>query len=232
MRANGSYILLQYWHIVIMRSIFEILDSEPSIPTSGGGIPESSTGCIEFQDVEFKYPARPDVTVLSHFTLSIQPNTTVALVGPSGSGKSTVLSLLQRFYDISGGSICIDGMDIRTMDPKHLHRIIAIVPQEPVLFSGSIRSNISYSMLANDPCSKGASDVEVEAVARQANAHDFIMGFPDGFDTVVGERGVRYDTSSMCHSSIDANIQVIWRPEAARSHRSSLASESANIVAR
>jgi ABC-type multidrug transport system fused ATPase/permease subunit len=97
---------------------------------------------VKFVDVEFHYPCRPDIPVLKNFTLEIKPNTTVALVGPSGSGKSTVLCLLERFYDVTIGSISIDGIDIRHLDPVYLHRILAIVPQEPVLFSGSIKSNI------------------------------------------------------------------------------------------
>jgi ATP-binding cassette, subfamily B (MDR/TAP), member 1 len=97
---------------------------------------------VKFVDVEFHYPCRPDIPVLKNFNLEIKPNTTVALVGPSGSGKSTVLCLLERFYDVTIGSISIDGIDIRQLDPVYLHRLLAIVPQEPVLFSGSIKSNI------------------------------------------------------------------------------------------
>jgi ABC-type multidrug transport system fused ATPase/permease subunit len=93
-------------------------------------------------DVTFQYPTRQDVVVLRNFNLKIDKNTTVALVGTSGSGKSTVLSLLERFYDVAAGKILIDGDDIRCLDPRYLHRIVAIVPQEPVLFSGTIRSNI------------------------------------------------------------------------------------------
>lgn len=108
----------------------------------------------------------------------------------SSIGKSTVLSLLERFYDVSSGSILIDGVDIRLLDPRYLHQIIAIVPQEPVLFSGSIRSNIMYAKLAADNSAECPEELIISA-ARQANAHDFIMSFPEGYDTIVGERGVR-----------------------------------------
>lgn len=180
--------------------IFRIIDSKPSIPHAGGQWPEQCAGHIRFQDVQFTYPTRLDMQVLHDFTIDIPANRTVALVGSSGSGKSTVLTLLERFYDIQAGTITIDGQDIRTIDPRWLHRNIAIVPQEPVLFSGSIRSNIVYARAAAQPEkwieSCGNEDIlasmdEVIAAGKQANAHDFIMSFPDGYDTIVGERGVR-----------------------------------------
>ena len=121
------------------------------------------------------------------------------------TGKSTVLCLLERFYDVSRGEIVIDGVNIRDLDPRWLHRNIAIVPQEPVLFSGSIRANISYARLARsafadqratamEDDSLAVPEVTMEEVihaGKQANAHDFIMSFPDGYETIVGERGVR-----------------------------------------
>jgi ATP-binding cassette, subfamily B (MDR/TAP), member 1 len=103
---------------------------------------DTSSGSVQFENVDFHYPCRPDLPVLKNFTLEIKSNTTVALVGASGSGKSTVLCLLERFYDVCAGRVMIDGIDIRQLDPVYLHRILAIVPQEPVLFSGSIKSNI------------------------------------------------------------------------------------------
>ena len=144
--------------------------------------------------------------VLKGFSFIVKPQQTVALVGHSGSGKSTVLCLLERFYDVTSGKIYIDGVDIRFIDPRWLHHNIAIVPQEPVLFSGSIRSNIAYSRMAasaynlqkesisNELLEKQddfATMDEIIAAAKQANAHDFIMSFPDGYDTLVGERGLR-----------------------------------------
>lgn len=142
-RGEWPIISLPLMMISFVR-IFEILDTVPVIPSEGGIFPTSQdkSGSVKFVDVEFHYPCRPDITVLKQFNLEIKPNTTVALVGPSGSGKSTVLCLLERFYDVTIGSISIDGIDIRQLDPVYLHRIISIVPQEPVLFSGSIKSNI------------------------------------------------------------------------------------------
>lgn len=154
---------------------------------------------IHIEKVRFNYPTRSDVEVLKGFDLSIRENQMVALVGSSGSGKSTVLALLQRFYDVNpgGGCIKIDGTDIRTLDPLFLRRNMGIVPQEPVLFSGSIRSNIMYSRLAAEPVlseadyESVATTEEVEWAGKKANAHEFISSFPEGYDTVVGERGVR-----------------------------------------
>lgn len=169
----------------------------PVIPHQGGQWPESCRGEIRFDAISFSYPARPDVVVLQDFNIHVQPNQTIALVGQSGSGKSTVLCLLERFYDVSSGRIEIDGVDIRTLDPRFLHQHIAIVPQEPVLFAGTIRSNIIYSRAAahpelyGQPDDRFASNDEVIRAGKMANAHDFIMSFPDGYDTIVGERGVR-----------------------------------------
>lgn len=188
--------------------IFTILDTKPAIPHEGGLYPTTCAGEVVFDDIAFAYPARANVTVLQSFSLHVRPKQTIALVGQSGSGKSTVLNLLERFYDVSQGRILIDGHDLRTLDPRFIHRQIAIVPQDPVLFSGSIRSNILYSRAAADPegfaallasddaqnaaaLSALASQEEVEEAGRMANAHDFIMRFPDGYDTIVGERGVR-----------------------------------------
>jgi ABC-type multidrug transport system fused ATPase/permease subunit len=125
--------------------IFRILDTVPAIPYTGGIFPNDCRGEIIFENISFAYPARETVTVLNNFTLDVQPQQTIALVGQSGSGKSTVLSLLERFYDVSAGRILLDGMDIRDLDPRYLHRHIAIVLQDPVLFSGSIRFNILYT---------------------------------------------------------------------------------------
>jgi len=178
--------------------IFNILDTKPTIPYKGGQKLDSCRGEISFEDISFAYPARSDVFVLKNFSFNVQPNQTVALVGASGSGKSTLLCLLERFYDVLGGRILIDGIDLRDLDPKWLHQIISIVPQEPVLFSGTIRSNIAYSRIAADPDRfasdydvSGAVDEEIIRAGKLANAHDFIMSFPDGYNTIVGERGVR-----------------------------------------
>lgn len=217
--------------------IFRIIDTVPAIPHAGGAWPSSCSGHISFQGIDFTYPTRPDMPVLTDFSLDVAPNQTVALVGASGSGKSTVLALLERFYDVSRGSVCIDGINIRDLDPRWLHCNIAIVPQEPVLFSGSIRSNISYARAAARSELWGADDeddvatmAEVEQAGRQANAHDFIMSFPEGYDTIVGERGVRLSGGQKQRVAIArallANPRILLLDEAT----SALDSESEMLV--
>lgn len=160
---------------------------------------KNMAGHIMFDNISFSYPTRPDIQVLDSFSLEVKPCQTVAIVGSSGSGKSTVFSLLERFYEVQQnsegqrGSIFLDGVDIRNLDPRYLHTVVSIVPQEPTLFSGTIFSNIIYSSLARDPLGTTVSpslDSVIDA-AKQANAHDFIMQFPEQYDTLVGERGVR-----------------------------------------
>ena len=146
--------------------------------------PHSMQGSIEFKDVHFRYPTRPAVPVLDGVSLNIPANTTVAFVGPSGAGKSTLVSLLQRFYDVKEGSIRIDGNDIRDLDVKWLRSQVGYVQQEPQLFGISIRDNICFGV------DRKVDQEELEAVCRKANAHDFIQNWPDGYDTMVGERGV------------------------------------------
>ena len=141
-------------------------------------------GAIAFDKVGFQYPARPDVAALENFSLDIQPGETVALVGPSGAGKTTVFQLLLRFYDPQRGAIRMDGVDIRACDPVALRSRIAIVPQDPVIFSDTVLENIRYGR-------PEASDAEVRAAAQAANAADFIAALPNGYDTFLGERGVR-----------------------------------------
>ncbi|XP_028607260.2 mitochondrial potassium channel ATP-binding subunit isoform X2 [Podarcis muralis] len=142
------------------------------------------SGRIEFHDVSFSYPTRLGAKVLQNFSLTIPANKTVAIVGPSGGGKSTVAALLERFYEPTEGAIFLDGRDICTLDPTWLRgEIIGFINQEPVLFSTSIMENIRFGK----PC---ASDAEIYAAARLANADEFIRSFPDGYNTVVGERGV------------------------------------------
>ncbi len=164
--------------------IFEILDRAPRIPPRGGMDPERVEGQIAFEKVFFSYPMRKDLPVLKGLDLSIRPGEIVALVGPSGAGKSTISSLLLRLYDPNEGRILLDGRDLRELDPNWLRRRIGVVSQEPILFSGSIAENIRYGR-------PEASEAEVEAAARAANAHEFITRFPKGYDTLVGERGVQ-----------------------------------------
>ncbi len=164
--------------------IFEIIDTrsdlvEPEHPTALTDL----QGKVEFDDVGFSYGDR-DAAVLQHVALRIEPGQTCALVGTSGSGKTTLARLLQRMYDPSQGRVTIDGIDLRDVALADLRGVMAVVSQEPILFSGTIRENIRYGDLT-------ASDADIERAAKQANAHDFIGEFPDGYDTKVGERGVQ-----------------------------------------
>lgn len=164
--------------------VFELLDRVPAIPSGGGTQPAAVRGEVRFESVKFSYPSRKDVPVLTGIDLDIQPGEMVALVGPSGAGKSTIASLLQRLYDPEGGRVLLDGQDVRTLDPLWLRRQVGTVAQEPILFSTSVAENIRYGRM-------DATDAEVEAAARLANAHDFITAFPEGYQTLVGERGVQ-----------------------------------------
>ncbi|MBL7791385.1 MAG: ATP-binding cassette domain-containing protein [Saprospiraceae bacterium] len=145
---------------------------------------ERFEGNITYEDVHFSYPSRPDVTVLKGISLSIPAGKKVALVGASGAGKSTIVQLLQQFYKATDGDIKVDGRSIYSYDLSVYRKNLAIVPQEVLLFGGTIRENISYGR-------PGASEEDIITAARNANAWDFIQSFPDGLDTLVGERGVK-----------------------------------------
>jgi ATP-binding cassette subfamily B protein len=166
--------------------IFDILDEAPEIDTHRDKPEEQQPidGRIEYRQVEFSYPTRPDVTVLRGINLQIEPGSKVALVGASGSGKSTIMALLQRFYEVERGQILLDGKAVNEYPLTAYREHLAIVPQEVLLFGGTIRENISYGK-------PNASEEELIEAAQQANALDFIEGFPDGLDTLVGERGVK-----------------------------------------
>jgi ABC-type multidrug transport system fused ATPase/permease subunit len=164
--------------------ILEILD-EPTEPThQPGAQPVQLQGNIAYEHVAFQYPTRPDLTVLQDITFSIRAGEKIALVGPSGAGKSTIVQLLMQFYELSGGQITIDGRPIGQYDLTELRRHIGIVPQETILFGGSIRENIAYGKT-------DATDDEIMQAARKANAWQFISSFPEGLDTLVGERGIK-----------------------------------------
>ncbi|XP_048100085.1 mitochondrial potassium channel ATP-binding subunit [Alosa alosa] len=166
--------------------VFEYMSLEPTIPLTGGGrIPtESLIGRVDFMNINFYYPTRPAHHILKNLNLTLPPSKTVAIVGESGGGKSTVAALLERFYDPASGVIMLDGLDIKTLDPSWLRgKVIGFINQEPVLFGASVMENIRFGK-------PEASDAEVITAAKQANAHGFITGFPDGYNTVVGERGV------------------------------------------
>ncbi|XP_050533666.1 ATP-binding cassette sub-family B member 10, mitochondrial [Daktulosphaira vitifoliae] len=165
--------------------IWEIIDRKPLIPIYGGIIPKKELkGDINFQNIAFSYPNRPDISIFNGLSLHIPQGKSYALVGHSGTGKSTLGHLLLRLYDPLIGEVCIDQMDIKFLDSVWLHSHIGVVSQEPVLFSGTIRENIMYG---ND----NATENEIIDAAKEANAFNFIVNkFPDGFDTVVGERGI------------------------------------------
>uniref|UniRef100_A0A3Q2XXX6 ATP-binding cassette, sub-family B (MDR/TAP), member 4 n=2 Tax=Hippocampus comes TaxID=109280 RepID=A0A3Q2XXX6_HIPCM len=166
--------------------VYRIIDNEPSIDSysESGFKPDSINGNIEFKNICFNYPSRPDVQVLNNMSLSVKSGQTIALVGSSGCGKSTTIQLLQRFYDPQQGSVSVDGHDIRSLNIRHLRKMIGVVSQEPVLFATTIAQNIRY----------GRNDVtqnEIEQAAKEANAYDFIMNLPEKFETLVGDRGTQ-----------------------------------------
>ncbi|HWC76352.1 MAG TPA: ABC transporter transmembrane domain-containing protein, partial [Blastocatellia bacterium] len=167
------------------RRVFEILDTQPEIrdPESPLSL-DQVTGHIEVRDVHFTYPDERDLPVLSGVNIEAKSGEVIALVGPSGAGKSTLVALIPRFYDVTSGSILVDGKDVRDVRLKDLRAAIGLVPQETTLFGGTIRENIAYGKL-------DATSEELEAAARAAHAHEFIMDFPDGYETIVGERGVK-----------------------------------------
>jgi len=144
----------------------------------------ASAGAVHFESVAFSYPARPDHPAVHQLDLEVPAGKSLALVGPSGAGKSTLLELLQRFYDPQGGCITLDGIDIRDMDTGSLRRQIAVVPQQPALFTADVWYNIRYGR-------PQASDAEVVAAARAAHAHEFIEQLPDGYNSHLGEQGTR-----------------------------------------
>ena len=165
--------------------LFAVIDTEPEIrdPEVTTPLPPGN-GAIEFERVNFAYATRRGQPVLTEVDLEIRPGEVIALVGPSGAGKSTILSLLYRFYDVDAGRVLFEGVDVRELPLAALRGSLAMVAQEPVLFSGSIRDNIAYGR-------DGATDAEIEQAARDAYAHDFITGFPDGYATLIGERGTK-----------------------------------------
>ncbi|XP_054129757.1 ATP-binding cassette sub-family B member 5 isoform X1 [Melozone crissalis] len=166
--------------------IYKIINKKRLIDSSSkeGYKPDKLVGEIEFRNIHFSYPSRPDIKILKGLNLKVQTGKTIALVGASGCGKSTTVQLLQRFYDPDQGEITLDGRDIRTLNTKWLRENIGIVSQEPVLFATTIAENIRYGR-------EDISDAEIEQAAKEANAFDFISRLPDKFNTMVGERGAQ-----------------------------------------
>ncbi len=166
--------------------LMDILGATPAIlaPVRPQPLPEPSRGDLAFEHVRFFYPSRPDTPALDDFTLTIAPGETVALVGPSGSGKSTVFQLLLRFYDPQAGRVVLDGVDLTAADPLAIRQRIALVPQDAVIFATSVADNVRYAR-------PDASLDEVRAACAAAFADEFITRLPEGYDTDLGERGVR-----------------------------------------
>ncbi|MCV2890652.1 ABC transporter transmembrane domain-containing protein [Ruegeria aquimaris] len=165
--------------------LVELLNAEDTVtdPSTPAALTLPVRGEITFDNVTFRYPARPDQVALDGMSLTVQPGETVAFVGPSGAGKTTVIQLIQRFYDPQSGRVLLDGQDLTMLARPAFRRHIALVPQDPVIFAASARENIRFGR-------PSASDAEVEDAARAAAAHEFIAALPEGYDSFVGERGV------------------------------------------
>jgi ABC-type multidrug transport system fused ATPase/permease subunit len=147
-------------------------------------IHEKIEGNLQFKDIVFSYPSRKEITVLNGVSFEAKTGEKVAIIGPSGAGKSTIAGLILRFYDAQGGKLLFDGKDASDYTLTDVRNQVAIVPQDVLLFGGTIRENIAYGRLA-------ATEAEIIIAAKRANAHDFIAGFPEAYDTLVGERGVK-----------------------------------------
>jgi ATP-binding cassette subfamily B protein/subfamily B ATP-binding cassette protein MsbA len=175
--------------------VFEVLDTIPDVLDRPGVTAPVARirGEVRFEQVMFHY--RPDVPVLKGLTVSVRPGERVALVGPSGAGKSTLVKLLMRFYDVTGGAILIDGTDLRDLPLRYVRDHIGFVQQEPFLFNGSVRENILYGDLT-------ATEQQLELAARAARAHEFIAELPEGYDTWIGERGIKLSVGQKQRVSI------------------------------
>lgn len=202
--------------------VFDVLDLPEAIKNApdAKALPKVK-GDVRFNDVSFAYNENEEV--LSHVSFEVKPGEMIAFVGPSGAGKSTVASLLPRFYDATNGSITIDGQDIRKVTLDSLREQVGIVPQETVLFNGSVYDNILYGRL-------DATREEVEAAAKAANAHDFIMQLPNGYETMLGDRGMNISGGQRQRISIARailkNPQILILDEAT----SALDTESERVV--
>ena len=165
--------------------LIELLNATDNVndPAAPKTLPSPVRGEISFENVSFRYPARPDTSALQDVTLTVSPGETVAFVGPSGAGKTTIIQMIQRFYDPTSGVVKLDGIALPDLKRDQFRQSISMVPQDPVIFATSARDNIRFGRL-------DATDAEVEAAAKAAAAHDFISALPDGYDSFVGERGV------------------------------------------
>jgi len=188
--AGGLSELSQVWGEIAQASgaaerLLEILDAEPQIkaPPRPVALPKLAVGEVEFRNVSFEYPGRPNMQVLDHVSLRVAPGEKLALVGPSGAGKSTVFQLILRFYDPLSGTVSFDGVRLTDVDPAALRARVALVPQDAVVFGTTVRENIQFGR-------PDATDIEIEEAAEAAHASEFIRRLPLGYETQVGERGV------------------------------------------
>ncbi|MEK6216293.1 MAG: ATP-binding cassette domain-containing protein, partial [Boseongicola sp.] len=165
--------------------LVELLGATDTVEDPAKPVPltDRLTGAVSFDDVTFRYPARPEIAALDGVSFAIEPGETVALVGPSGAGKTTVIQLLLRFYDPDGGRVLLDGHGLTEVTRSDFRKSIALVPQDPAIFATTARDNIRFGR-------PDATDVEIEAAARAAAAHEFLAALPQGYDTYVGERGI------------------------------------------
>ena len=163
--------------------IFEIIDQEPDVPTSGGRRLAQFQGRVEFRNVWFKYPTRPTIWVLKNVSFVVEAGEIAAIVGHSGSGKSTILQLLLRFYDVDEGEVLFDDVPLRELDPRWVHQVVGVVQQEPMLFAMSVRDNIRYSVNGD------VSEDAIVAAARIAHCDDFIRTLDNGYDSFITEKG-------------------------------------------
>ncbi len=206
------------------RRLFEILDTHSDIEEQPGApaLPPVA-GRITFEEVSFAYQDDPGTSILTGVSFEAQPGEVLALVGPSGAGKTTLVNLIPRFFDPTTGRVLVDGNDLRSVQLLSLRQQIGIVPQETLLFGGSVRENIQYGRLE-------ASQAEIEAAAQAANAHEFIQQLPNGYDTLVGERGVKLSGGQRQRIAIARailkNPRILLLDEAT----SSLDSESEGLV--
>jgi ATP-binding cassette subfamily B protein len=189
--AGGAGVLAEVWGEVMRAAgaagrLMELLAAPPAIrpPPVPAVLPALRQAQVSFVDVRFAYPSRPDASALDGISFEVAAGETVALVGASGAGKTTLFQLLLRFYDVGAGALRLNGVDLRDLDPRELRSRIGLVPQDPVIFSADARANIRYGRM-------DASDAEVAAAARAAAADEFIERLPQGYETFLGERGVR-----------------------------------------
>jgi len=206
--------------------IFELLQTESELPSQSNAsisLPQPVKGDLTIQDLSFSYPSRPDRPVLRDLTAAIKAGETVAVVGPSGAGKSTLFDLLLRFYDPERGQILLDGVDTRQLSLEDLRRSFALVPQTPALFHGTIADNIRYAR-------PDASESDIIKAAKIAHAHEFISGFPRGYDTRLGDGGIGLSGGQRQRLAIArallANAPILLLDEAT----SALDAESENLI--